>query len=37
MKVKPSIKRRCQQCRVIKRYGHLFIICINLKHKQRQG
>lgn len=37
MKVKPSIKCRCTNCRVIKRHGKIYIICINPKHKQRQG
>ncbi len=37
MKVKASIKKICNYCRVIKRHGRLLIICINKKHKQRQG
>jgi large subunit ribosomal protein L36 len=37
MKVKSSIKKLCDNCRVIKRHGRLFIICVNPKHKQRQG
>ncbi|MFN8454326.1 MAG: 50S ribosomal protein L36 [Anaerolineae bacterium] len=37
MKVKPSIKRRCDNCKVIKRRGVVRIICTNPKHKQRQG
>nr|QOU10716.1 ribosomal protein L36 [Spumella sp. Baekdong012001B8] len=37
MKVRPSVKRLCQKCRVIKRRGKILIICINPKHKQRQG
>jgi large subunit ribosomal protein L36 len=37
MKVRPSVKRMCNSCRVIKRHGKLFIICTNPKHKQRQG
>jgi len=37
MKVRPSVKRICDNCRVIKRHGKILIICINPKHKQRQG
>lgn len=37
MKVRPSIKRICENCRIIKRHGKLIVICQNPKHKQRQG
>jgi large subunit ribosomal protein L36 len=37
MKVKPSVKKMCKDCKVIRRKGVLRIICINPKHKQRQG
>ena len=37
MKVLASVRRRCEHCKVIKRNGHIRIICINPKHKQRQG
>ncbi|MCS7281333.1 MAG: 50S ribosomal protein L36 [Desulfobacterota bacterium] len=37
MKVRPSIKRRCDKCKIIKRKGILRVICVNPKHKQRQG
>ena len=37
MKVKPSVKKICEYCRIIKRNRNLLIICINPKHKQRQG
>jgi large subunit ribosomal protein L36 len=37
MKVKPSVKKRCDKCKVIKRKGVLRVICDNPKHKQRQG
>jgi large subunit ribosomal protein L36 len=36
MKVRPSVRRMCENCRVIKRHGKM-VICINPKHKQRQG
>jgi large subunit ribosomal protein L36 len=37
MKVRPSIKRRCEHCKIIKRRGVVRVICTNPKHKQRQG
>ncbi|KUG28678.1 MULTISPECIES: 50S ribosomal protein L36 [Desulfolutivibrio] len=37
MKVKPSIKKLCAHCKIIKRHGVLRVICVNPRHKQRQG
>lgn len=37
MKVKPSVKRRCGKCKIIRRHGVVRVICTNPKHKQRQG
>ncbi len=37
MKVKPSVKRICDKCKVIRRHGRVMVICDNLRHKQRQG
>jgi large subunit ribosomal protein L36 len=37
MKVRSSVKVRCEKCRVVKRQGVIMIICKNPKHKQRQG
>jgi large subunit ribosomal protein L36 len=37
MKVKASIKKRCNQCKLIRRKGVLRIICTNPRHKQKQG
>lgn len=37
MKVRASIKKICNKCKIIRRYGKLFVICDNPKHKQRQG
>lgn len=37
MKIRASIKQRCQKCRFIKRNKRLLVICIKGKHKQRQG
>ncbi|HAV43116.1 TPA: 50S ribosomal protein L36 [bacterium] len=37
MKVRPSIKKMCDKCKIIKRRGVVRVICSNPKHKQRQG
>ena len=37
MKVRASIKKRCDKCKIVKRRGKLYVICENPKHKQRQG
>lgn len=37
MKVRASVKKICENCRVIRRKGTLMVICTNPKHKQRQG
>ncbi|NLI16772.1 MAG: 50S ribosomal protein L36 [candidate division Zixibacteria bacterium] len=37
MKVRSSIKVRCEKCRIVKRKGVIRVICDNPKHKQRQG
>ncbi|MFQ5828873.1 MAG: 50S ribosomal protein L36 [Candidatus Methylomirabilia bacterium] len=37
MKVRPSVKVRCNKCKIIRRQGVVRIICTNPRHKQRQG
>jgi large subunit ribosomal protein L36 len=37
MKVRASVRKICEKCKVIRRRGTLRIQCINKKHKQRQG
>ena len=37
MKVRPSVKKICDKCKVIKRKGKVMVICENPRHKQRQG
>ncbi len=37
MKVRPSVKRRCAKCKIIKRKGVVRVICKDPRHKQRQG
>ena len=37
MKVISSLKKRCKDCKFVKRKSVLYIICKNPRHKQRQG
>ena len=37
MKVRPSVKKMCKNCKIIRRRGVIRVICENPKHKQRQG
>ena len=38
MKVRPSVKRSCEKCKIIRREGKVRVICeVNPKHKQVQG
>ncbi|NIS69516.1 MAG: 50S ribosomal protein L36 [Proteobacteria bacterium] len=37
MKVKSSVRKICDKCKIVKRKGVLRVICENPKHKQRQG
>lgn len=37
MKVRPSVKKMCEHCKIIRRNGRVMVICKNPKHKQRQG
>ncbi|MEB3164600.1 MAG: 50S ribosomal protein L36 [Prochlorothrix sp.] len=38
MKVRASVRKMCEKCRVIRRRGRVMVICAaNPKHKQRQG
>nr|YP_009476909.1 ribosomal protein L36 [Adenocalymma divaricatum]AVM81466.1 ribosomal protein L36 [Adenocalymma divaricatum]AVM83167.1 ribosomal protein L36 [Adenocalymma calcareum]AVM83836.1 ribosomal protein L36 [Adenocalymma gracielzae] len=36
MKIRASVRKICQKCRLIRRRGRLRIICSNARHKQRQ-
>nr|YP_009446554.1 ribosomal protein L36 [Adenocalymma allamandiflorum]YP_009446639.1 ribosomal protein L36 [Adenocalymma aurantiacum]YP_009446808.1 ribosomal protein L36 [Adenocalymma bracteatum]YP_009446893.1 ribosomal protein L36 [Adenocalymma cristicalyx]YP_009446978.1 ribosomal protein L36 [Adenocalymma hatschbachii]YP_009447063.1 ribosomal protein L36 [Adenocalymma pedunculatum]YP_009447147.1 ribosomal protein L36 [Adenocalymma peregrinum]YP_009447231.1 ribosomal protein L36 [Adenocalymma subspicatum] len=36
MKIRASVRKICQKCRLIRRRGRLRIICSNPRHKQRQ-
>lgn len=37
MKVAASIKKICRNCKIIKRKNIARVICIEKRHKQRQG
>ncbi|MEE8589291.1 MAG: 50S ribosomal protein L36 [Sulfurimonadaceae bacterium] len=38
MKVRASVKKMCDECKIVKRKGIVRVICSkNPKHKQRQG
>ena len=37
VKVKPSVKKICSKCRIIRRHGRVMVICSDPRHKQRQG
>jgi len=37
MKVRSSVRKICDKCKILKRKGVLRVICENPKHKQRQG
>ncbi|MFA5000934.1 MAG: 50S ribosomal protein L36 [Candidatus Paceibacterota bacterium] len=38
MKIRSTIKKRCAKCKMVKRRGHLYIICPSKpRHKQKQA
>jgi large subunit ribosomal protein L36 len=37
MKVRASVKKLCEHCKIVRRGGILRVICENSRHKQRQG
>ncbi len=37
MKVRASVKRICDKCKIVRRRGVVFVVCENPRHKQRQG
>ena len=37
MKVRASVKKICDKCKIVRRKGVVMVICENPKHKQRQG
>jgi large subunit ribosomal protein L36 len=37
MKVRPSVKKMCERCKIVRRRGRVRVICEKPKHKQVQG
>ncbi len=37
MKVRTSVRRICEECKIVKRRNVVRVICKNVRHKQRQG
>ncbi|MGH9322277.1 MAG: 50S ribosomal protein L36 [Vicinamibacteria bacterium] len=37
MKVRASVRKICAKCKIIRRANVIRVICVNPKHKQRQG
>nr|YP_009526336.1 ribosomal protein L36 [Hemsleya lijiangensis]YP_009751856.1 ribosomal protein L36 [Indofevillea khasiana]YP_009752784.1 ribosomal protein L36 [Cyclantheropsis parviflora]YP_009753038.1 ribosomal protein L36 [Gerrardanthus macrorhizus]YP_010119768.1 ribosomal protein L36 [Hemsleya zhejiangensis]YP_010723662.1 ribosomal protein L36 [Bolbostemma paniculatum]YP_010950725.1 ribosomal protein L36 [Hemsleya graciliflora]YP_010950812.1 ribosomal protein L36 [Hemsleya amabilis]AXU40468.1 ribosoma len=37
MKIRASIRKICEKCRLIRRRRRIIVICSNPRHKQRQG
>ena len=37
MKVRASVRRICVKCKIVRRRRVVRVICVNPKHKQRQG
>ncbi|HLD56627.1 MAG TPA: 50S ribosomal protein L36 [Candidatus Omnitrophota bacterium] len=37
MKVRSSVKRICEHCKIVRRKRIVYVTCSNPKHKQRQG
>ena len=37
MKIRASVKRLCDHCKIVRRRGVVYVVCNNPRHKQRQG
>jgi len=37
MKVRASVKRQCEACKIVRRKNVVRVICKNPRHKQKQG
>nr|YP_010512177.1 ribosomal protein L36 [Myrocarpus frondosus]UXL83501.1 ribosomal protein L36 [Myrocarpus frondosus] len=37
MKIRASVRKICEKCRLIRRRGRIIVICANPRHKQKQG
>ena len=36
MKVRASVKRICEHCKIVRRRGVIYVVCTNPRHKQRR-
>jgi large subunit ribosomal protein L36 len=37
VKVRASVRRICDKCKIVRRHGVVRVTCSNKRHKQRQG
>lgn len=37
MKVRASVRRICENCKIVRRHGVVRVICTEKRHKQKQG
>nr|YP_010214114.1 ribosomal protein L36 [Cecarria obtusifolia]UBN07840.1 ribosomal protein L36 [Cecarria obtusifolia] len=37
MKIRASVRKICEKCRLIRKRQRILVTCLNPKHKQRQG
>ena len=37
MKVRASVRRICENCKIVRRKGVVRVICAEKRHKQKQG
>lgn len=37
VKIRASVRKICENCRLIRRRRRIMVVCSNPKHKQRQG
>ena len=37
MRVQPSVKKICRNCKIIRRHGLVRVSCTDARHKQKQG
>ena len=37
MKVRASVRRICEKCKIVRRKGVVRVLCSNPRHKQKQG
>jgi large subunit ribosomal protein L36 len=37
MKVRTSVRKICEHCKIVRRKGRVYVVCTNARHKQRQG